>query len=320
MSAIEPFTLDRPGGGALHGLVDLPDGTGPRPAVVICHGFKGFMEWGFFPALAALLAERGFVAVRFNLSGTGMLPGDELVTDPAAFRDNTHSAELADLLQVLEATVAAGTAGTAGTASSPGSGGSPASSLARVADGRIDPARIGLLGHSRGGGAAVLAAARDQPGVPRQATGGAAAEPWRERVRALVTWAAIARVDRYSTREKQAWRAAGELPVANARTGQQLALGRGLLEDVERHAAGDLDILAAAGRRSAPWLIVHGDEDESVPASEAIELDAHAAGPHELLLIPGASHTFGARHPFAGPTPFLIQALNATQAWFRRYL
>ena len=282
MSAIEPFTLDRPGGGTLHGLLDVPDGAGPRPAVVICHGFKGFMEWGFFPALAALLAERGFVAVRFNLSGTGMLPGDELVTDPAAFRENTYSAELADLLHVLEAVA-----------------------IARVAGGRIDPARIGLFGHSRGGGAAVLAAAR---------------EPWRERVRALVTWAAIARVDRYSQREKQAWRAAGDLPVANARTGQQLALGRGLLEDVERHATGDLDILAAAGRRAAPWLIVHGDEDESVPASEAIELDAYAAGPHELLLIPGAGHTFGARHPFAGPTPFLIQALNATQAWFRRYL
>jgi pimeloyl-ACP methyl ester carboxylesterase len=249
--------------------------------------------------------------VRFNLSGTGMLPGDELVTDPAAFRANTHSAELADLLHVLEATVAAGSpgspgsAGVASSAGSSGSAGSSSSSLASVAGGRIDPARVGLLGHSRGGGAAVLAAARD---------------PWRERVRALVTWAAIARVDRYSPREKQAWRAAGELPVANARTGQQLALGRGLLDDVEGHAAGDLDILAAAGRRAAPWLIVHGDEDESVPASEAIELDAHAAGPHELLLIPGAGHTFGARHPFAGPTPFLIQALNATQAWFRRYL
>jgi dienelactone hydrolase len=293
MSAIEPFTLDRPGGGTLHGLLDLPDGAAPRPAVVICHGFKGFMEWGFFPALAALLAERGFVAVRFNLSGTGMLPGDELVSDPAAFRANTYSAELAELLRVLEATVAAG---------SPGS--SP-SSLAKVAGGRIDSGRIGLLGHSRGGGAAVLAAAR---------------QPWRERLRALVTWAAIARVDRYSPQEKQAWRAAGELPVANTRTGQQLALGRALLEDVERHSGGDLDILAAAGRRSAPWLIVHGEEDESVPAPEATELDAHAAGLHELLLIPGAGHTFGARHPFAGPTPFLIQALNATQAWFRRYL
>jgi dienelactone hydrolase len=281
MSIVEPFTLHRPGGGALHGLIDLPEAPGCCPAVVICHGFKGFMEWGFFPALAALLAERGIVAVRFNLSGTGMRPGDERVSDPRAFRDNSHSAELADLLRVFEA---------AG---------------AELAPDRIDARRLGLFGHSRGGAAAILAAA---------------SEPWRERVRALVTWAAICRVDRYTEADKRTWRETGELPVVNARTGQRLALGRELLEDVERHAAGALDVLAAAGRLAAPWLIVHGAEDESVPAGEASELAARATGTHELLLVEGGSHTFGARHPFAGPTPFLIQALNATLAWYRRYL
>ncbi|HVR06853.1 MAG TPA: alpha/beta hydrolase [Thermoanaerobaculia bacterium] len=281
MSVAVPFALSRPGGGLLHGLVDLPETPGRGPAVVICHGFKGFMEWGFFPALAALLAQRGFVAVRFNLSGTGMQPGDERVTDPGAFREDTYSGELADLLRVLEATGD------------------------EIAPGCVDRARIGLFGHSRGGAAAILAAA---------------AESWRERVHALVTWAAISHVDRYSPEDKRIWRETGELPVVNSRTGQQLALGRGLLEDVERNATGSLDILAAAGRRAAPWLIVHGAEDESVPAAEAAELDARAAGTHELLLIPGAGHTFGVRHPFAGPTPFLIQALNATQTWFRRHL
>jgi dienelactone hydrolase len=281
MSVAAPFALSRPGGGLLHGLVDLPEAPGRHPAVVICHGFKGFMEWGFFPALAELLAQRGMVAVRFNLSGAGMQPGDERVTDPGAFRDDTYSVELADLLLVLEATGDV------------------------IAPGRVDRGRIGLFGHSRGGAAAILAAA---------------GEGWRERVLALVTWAAISHVDRYSPEEKSLWRETGELPVVNSRTGQQLALGRELLEDVESNAAGSLDLLAAAGRRAAPWLIVHGADDESVPAAEAAELDAHAAGTHELLLIPGAGHTFGVRHPFAGPTPYLIQALNATQTWFRRYL
>jgi uncharacterized protein len=281
MSVLEPFKLPHPGGGVLHGLVDLPETPGQRPAVVICHGFKGFMDWGFFPAVAALLAERGFVAVRFNLTGAGMKPGDELVSDPRAFRDNTYGTELADLLRVLAATGV------------------------EIAPERIDRGRLGLFGHSRGGGAAVLAAA---------------AEPWRERIRALVTWAAISHVDRYTPEEKRIWRQTGELPVVNSRTGQRLALGLGLLEDVEHNAAGSLDVLAAAGRRAAPWLIVHGGDDESVPAAEAAELDARAAGTHELLAIPAAGHTFGVRHPFAGPTPHLIQALNATQTWFRRYL
>jgi dienelactone hydrolase len=85
-------------------------------------------------------------------------------------------------------------------------------------------------------------------------------------------------------------------------------------------AAADPDLLAAAGRRTAPWLLVHGAADESVAAEDAHRLTAAAAAPTELLVIPGASHTFGARHPFAGPTPQLIQALNATQRWFRRFL
>ena len=281
MSIVEPFKVDRPGGGVLRGVVDLPETPGRSPTVVICHGFKGFMEWGFFPAVAELLAQRGFVTVRFNLAGSGMQPGDELVSDPRAFSANTYSAEVADLLRVLEATGH------------------------EIAEDRVDRGRLGLLGHSRGGGAAILAAA---------------SEAWRDRIRALVTWAAISHVDRYSPEEKRLWRATGELPVVNTRTGQQLALGRGLLDDVERHAAGGLDILAAAGRLAAPWLIVHGGDDESVPASEAAELAARAAGRHELLVVPGAGHTFGAKHPFVGPTPHLVQALNATQTWFRRHL
>jgi uncharacterized protein len=274
-----PFTLET-SAAALHGLIDLPDVPGERPAVVICHGFKGFMEWGFFPYLAALLAARGFVVLRFNLSGTGMRPGDELVTDPDAFRANTYGREVAELLAVLEATGET------------------------LAPGRVDRGRLGLFGHSRGGGDAILAAARPL---------------WRERLRALVTWAAIADVDRFTPAQKEEWRRQGEMTVVNARTGQRLALGPGMLAEIEEKRP-DLDILAAAAAVRAPWLIVHGEEDESVPVEEGRRLAGRAGGEKELRIIPGASHTFGSRHPFAGPTPQLIQALNATQRWFRAYL
>lgn len=57
MSETVPFTVEA-GAATLHGIADLPDLPGERPAVVICHGFKGFMEWEFFPYVASLLAER----------------------------------------------------------------------------------------------------------------------------------------------------------------------------------------------------------------------------------------------------------------------
>lgn len=287
MSTRQPFTLPLPTGTVLDGVLDLPDratAPGPRPAVVCCHGFKGWMDYGFFPHLATLLAERGLVVVRFNLSGAGMRPGDEIVTDLAAFRADTHSAALAELLAVLGA-VAAG-------------------EIQGLAGGRVDPARLGIFGHSRGGGLAVLAAAHPD---------------WRDRLRALVTWAAVSAFDRLGEAEKARWRRDGFLPLVNQRTGQELQVGVGMLEDMEAHAA-ELDVLAAAARRRVPWLLVHGDADDTVPVAEGRALAAAAAPPAEALFIPGGDHGLGGRHPFTGPSPPLVAAFNETQAWFRRYL
>ncbi len=280
MTSGRAFTFETPSGRRLFGTVNHAAAPGPRPTVVVCHGFKGFQEWGFFPAVARLLAERGMTAVRFNFHGSGMRPGDELVTDLEAFRRATFSGDLEDLLAVVEAL-----------------GG-------EIAPGAVDRERIGLFGHSRGGGIALLAAAHEQ---------------LRARLRALVTWSAVATFDRTGDGEKRAWREAGAFEVVNARTGQRLALGVELLDDFEANRE-RLDLVAAAKRRTAPWLVVHGAVDETVPATEGERLAAEARRQRELLVVPAGDHTFGARHPFAGPTPELITALNATQAWFRRHL
>src|SRR6185437_16661943 len=101
------------------------------------------------------------------------------------------------------------------------------------------PSGVGLLGHSRGGGIAVLQTAGDP------------------RVRALATWSAISTVERWPAPQRAAWRASGVSEVKNVRTGQVLPLYTDVLDDVERHA-GALDIEAAARRIAVPWLIVHG--------------------------------------------------------------
>jgi uncharacterized protein len=160
------------------------------------------------------------------------------------------------------------------------------------------PASVGLLGHSRGGGISVLHAASDA------------------RIRALVTWAAIATVQRWPAGERAAWRAAGVSQVKNARTGQILPQYPDVLDDIESNAA-MLDIEAAAGRIAIPWLIVHGTEDEAVPLLEGERL-AGAAPPGSSRFEPvdGAGHTFGAAHPWRGAAPELERVMDTSIAFF----
>lgn len=279
MSEQHTFVLQSPTGADLHGVVDFPKQGGPRPTVVVCHGFKGFLEWGFFPPLAELLRERGFTVVRFNFSGAGMRPGDELVTDLEAFRAALFSQDRDDLLRVIAALGE------------------------EIAPGRVDPGHVGVVGHSRGGGAAILAAAHDAG---------------RDKVHALITWNAVATFDRFKPYE-DAWRRDGFIPLVNGRTGQELEIGVEVLDDLQKNAS-DLDLKAAAAKVRAPWRILHGASDETVPVAEALSLDAAAQGVHELQIIDDADHTWGAKHPFAGPTPYLITAMNHTQIWLRRHL
>jgi dienelactone hydrolase len=243
-----------------------------RPAVVIVHGFKGFKDWGFFPPLAERLARAGFTAVSFNMSGSGVDAAGR-PTLPERFSRNTYGAELADLAAVIDA----------------------------LADGRLgaaSPTAIGLVGHSRGGGIAVLQAARDR------------------RVRALVTWAAIGDVGRWDSRERQEWRARGHLDVVNTRTGQVIPLSTAVLDEIES-AAPELDIQGAAASITVPWLIIHGTADDAVSVEDAIRL-ARASGRDStrLVTIPGGNHGFGAGHPWAPPVDAPIhQVLDATVEW-----
>jgi len=257
-------------------LIDVRAGgrESPRPAVAVVHGFKGFKDWGLWPTLAERLARAGLSAVTFNLSGSGVDDSGEFVY-PERFGHNTFSAELQDLRRVTDA-------------------------LARGLLGVAPPASLGLLGHSRGGGIAVLHAAGD-PGI-----------------RALVTWAAISTVDRWPAAQRAAWREAGVNEVKNVRTGEVLPLYTDVLDDVE-HSGGALDIEQAAARLTIPWLIVHGAADEAVALAEGERL-ARAAPRARFVPVEGAGHTFGAVHPWRGPTPEVTRVEDVTLAFFAEHL
>lgn len=249
----------------------------PRPAIVLIHGFKGFRSWGFFPTLADRLARAGFTVVSYNASGSGVDAAGEF-TFPDRFGHNTYSAELADLRTILSAL----TAGELGV---------------------VPPTAIGLFGHSRGGGIAILQVAHDP------------------RIKALVTWATISTVDRWTGAVKGDWRARGRMNVLNARTQQILPLYLDLLEEVEKQGKNRLDIGAAAEQVGIPWLLLHGEEDEGVPAAESERLHAANGRPTtELRLVTGTGHTFGAVHPLEGIPDPLERTIQATLDWFGKHL
>lgn len=273
------FELRGADGGPLRGRVLTARPAEGRPAVVICHGFKGFMDWGMFPPLAARLANAGLSAILFNFSGSGVGPDGETFSEPDRFAHDTYLRQLADLEIVCHSATTGSLV--------PG----------------VAPARkLGLFGHSRGGGVAILRASEDPA------------------VAGLVTWAGIATVYRWTPETVRQWRAEGKLDVVNTRTGQVLPLSTDILDEMDRHAAGRLDIAKAAVRVRAPWLIIHGDADEAVPVEQASDLYQATEKKAVLKVIPGGGHTFGARHPWQGSTPELDEAMDVTVEWFGRYL
>ena len=167
------FRLTGADGGPLRG--DVRTAAPARPAIVLCHGFQGFKDWGFFPPLAERLARAGYTAVSFNYSGSGIGEDGESFSEPERFGHNTYSRMHEDLRIVLNEL--------------------------RSGEMRLVPSAIGLLGHSLGGGIALLQTAAD-PGV-----------------RALVTWAGVSRFGRMLAPLADEAKRTGRVTVANRRTG-----------------------------------------------------------------------------------------------------
>jgi len=172
-----------------------------------------------------------------------------------------------------------------------------------VCNGSSMPAKSGvyLIGHSMGGGISIIQTADDS------------------RVKKLVTMAGISGFDHLWPKdaEKQ-WKLSGIRYFENKRTGQQMPIKSSMLDDLENNP-GRLDILTKAAEIKQPWLIVHGDEDTTVPVKFAEELkkaNKHA----ELVIMAGADHTFGGSHPYAQntlPKP-LLEFCNKTIHFFKK--
>ncbi len=236
------FTLTSEEGLPIRGNLDVP--ADALALVVLVHGFKGFKDWGFFPWVAEYLTEHRFAVCRFNMSRSGIGENPETFDRLDLFAEDTFSTQLADLHTVVEY----------------------AQEQHRLS--------TFLLGHSRGGGVALLGA--------REISG----------LCGVITWNAIARVDRWDDAAKQKWREDKKLDVENARTKQVMAISTRALDDLPRH-----DILGASAKLEVPLLAIAGGDDETIPYAESKELTS-AASEAVFVKIRTASHTLNAVHPF----------------------
>lgn len=80
-------------------VIERPES--PRALAIIIHGFKGFMQWGFFPWLTDVLHLHGVAVCRFNMSRSGIGEDPESFERLDLFRDDTYSIQLADLRAVV---------------------------------------------------------------------------------------------------------------------------------------------------------------------------------------------------------------------------
>ena len=228
------------------------------PIVIFCHGYKGYKDWGAWTLFAKDFASQGIAFLKFNFSyngGTAENPID--FPDLEAFGQNNYTKELQDLDCVINWLI-----GNQSTNSA------------------LDINKIIMMGHSRGGGIALIKSSEDS------------------RIRKVIT---LASVSDYKSRfpDKQAlksWAASGFYFVKNTRTQQEMPHAYQFYEDFMANED-RLTISRSVKGLQIPHLIVHGAEDKSVPLSEAIALHEWSLD-STLFIIPRGNHVFGAKQPW----------------------
>lgn len=255
------------------------DKFGKQPCIIYVHGFKGYKDWGYIPYLGEKMAKAGFSFLAFNFSHNGVKTGGKEITELDKFEKNTISLEVSEILEIIYLC------------------------KSTVFFGERLRHPLGLLGHSRGGGVAILAAEKSPD------------------VQALATWSGISTVEQYTEEMEASWKKQGYLEVINKRNGQTLRVGRKLLEDIERNARTHLNILAAVQKLRKPYLILHAEQDETVPVFQAEQLNIFADPFYSAFrLVPGATHNFSISFPFEKSNPMLEQAINITSEHFQNHL
>ena len=239
--------------GPLNGDIHcVPNGIRKKGKIVFAHGYKGFKDWGAWAIMGDFFAEEGWEFVRFNFSHNGhVLPDLNECSDEIAWSKNTYSKEKSDLEEIL----------------------------LRASNSSERSEKLIVLGHSRGGGVAALAAANSN-------------------VDGVVLLSSVSDfASRFPSGDAlEKWRNTNRLEVLNGRTLQLLFHLFSFYEDFELNSE-TLNIEKAVRSLDIPLLVVHGDSDQAVSDAEGKKL-VNWATKGQFESIPDAGHTFGTSHPW----------------------
>lgn len=283
-----PFLLERPGDRSITGAWHLPaHGTHAHGTVLFLHGYKGYMDWGCWDMVGNMFAHHGWRFLRINFTHNGTAPASpSTFSDLKAFATNTYRREKEEAAYVIQAL----------------------REEASLQDSVATKAPLAVIGHSRGGGIACLAAEAADKELKSAGKRG---------VDAIITWAAVADfASRFPEGEAlEAWRSSGQLEVINHRTRQRLHHDWTFHSDFMAHQEA-LTIERAVRAYRGRMLIAHGTGDEAVTLDHAERL-ADWATDGTLHRMAGAGHTFGAREPWDEPAlPADLGALTQTTLRF----
>jgi hypothetical protein len=224
------------------------------PLVVFAHGYKGYKDWGAWDLMGEKFAEAGFYFVKFNFSHNGTtLENPKEFGDLEAFGMNNFSKEMSDFKAVLDYF---------------------------LKDENVDTENVSIIGHSRGGGIAVIEAFED------------------DRVKNLITFAGVSNFKYRFPRDErfEKWKNDGVMYSENMRTHQQMPHYFQYYEDfVENEDR--FTIQRAAQNLKKPYLIVQGTNDDAVKDKEAFLLHEWCRT-SELLIVENANHVFGSKEPW----------------------
>lgn len=218
--------------------------------ILFIHGYKGYKDWGAWQLMENVFADSGYGFCKFNLShngGTVEQPVD--FPDLEAFSENRYSYEVNDVNSMID-----------------------------LLHKKFPNCKIVLMGHSRGGGNAILCSSH--PAVD-----------------GVITLAAISSV-KYRFRHSEVmeqWKKDGVRYETNSRTQQEMPLKYiQYLDFLENEKL--LDIEAYARKLNKPCLHFHGSHDESINIEEGIALASWTKA--ALYVLENSGHTFESAHPW----------------------